>query len=59
MATYKITYTETSVLEQYIEADSGYEALEIWEEDVNDGIVDFSHMDIAESKTTCERVDGE
>ena len=52
MAEYKIVHREELIGWFYVEADSEEEALEKYEEQVNNGQIDFSDMEMVNSEDT-------
>lgn len=50
MARFEIVYTETSVLLYEVEAENEEEAQEKWFDDVENGRVDFTDMEIVDSE---------
>lgn len=50
MARFEIVYTETSVLLYEVEAENEEEAQEKWYDDVENGRVDFTDMEVVDSE---------
>lgn len=51
--TYKVIYRELNEYVDYIDADSEDEAMDKWQDKIDEGRVDFSDMEIVTSKVRC------